>query len=98
MSTLQQHYERLRQTDLDRWNEMNSVLVRQSLKDGNCLIYFERSVLGKERKNPEKIDLRVLPGWILHCLVGFLGFTWEDIWSNRIPELEQLELEIEKAG
>lgn len=95
MSTLQQHYERLRHTDLNRWNEMNSVLVRQSLNDGNCLIYLEGTVLRKERKNPEKIDLRVLPGWILYCLVGFLGFTWEDIWSNRIPELEILEPQIQ---
>ncbi len=87
MSTLQQHYERLRQTDREKWNKMNAALAFQGLHGSNCLVNFEGTILRKERAHPEKLDLRVIPFHIADVLVGFLGFTWDDIRANRIPDL-----------
>ncbi|KAB7728047.1 hypothetical protein F5984_20040 [Rudanella paleaurantiibacter] len=85
MKTIQEHYKRLRHTDLDRWNEMNATLARQSINaDSNCLMYFERTVLRKERAGG--VDLRTLPFAIADALVTFLGFSLADIRSNTIPD------------
>ncbi|MGF7217460.1 hypothetical protein GGR92_003634 [Spirosoma lacussanchae] len=91
MSTIQEHYDRLRQEDLAKWGAMNGQLASRLHMRSDCLTYFRRSILEKEAKQEERLDLSMLPAWIVRQFVDFLGFTWEDIWANHIPALQDLE-------
>lgn len=87
MTTLQQHYEHLRQTDLKSWNGMNGQLASRLHYQTDCMTYFRRSILAREEKGVDPIDIATLPAWILKQFVDYMGFTWSDIWDNMIPAL-----------
>lgn len=90
MATLQQHYKRLRQTDLKSWNTMNGKLASRLHYQTDLLTYFRRSILTREEKGIDPIDLATLPSWITKQFVDHMGFTWDDIWENTIPALPAL--------
>ncbi|GAB3753855.1 hypothetical protein [Spirosoma pomorum] len=86
MSTIQSHYERLKEQDRERWNALNSDLGGiTSNKGASSLNYFTNTVLRRERNSD--LDLRTLQFHVADCLVRYLGFTYDDIRNNRIPEL-----------
>jgi len=88
MSTLQEHYDALRQRDQEQWLAMHGQLAIRLHMKSDCLTYFRRSILEKEAKQEDKIDLSVLPYWIVKQFVDFFGFSWEDIDNNTIPALK----------
>ena len=91
MNTIQEHYDALRQRDLERWLAMNGQLALRLHMRNDCLTYFKRSILEKEHKQEDKIDLSVLPYWIVKQFVDFLCFSWSDINNNTIPAISEIK-------
>ncbi|PMD97437.1 hypothetical protein BWI97_07345 [Siphonobacter sp. BAB-5405] len=78
ISTIKDHYEHLKETNKELWNELNADLVRHDF-----LKTFTRSILPQEDYN-----LRKTPSWVRSCLVKYLGFTHEDFDNNHVPFLK----------
>lgn len=88
MSTIKERYDRLRQENPEKWGEFNGRLSIKTAQSGDCLTYFQRSIINKE-KNGGHIDLAVTYYWIVKLMVEYLGFTWQDIEANRRPALPE---------
>ncbi|WP_020603160.1 hypothetical protein [Spirosoma spitsbergense] len=88
-TTIQEHYDALKHKDLDSWLAMHGQLAIKYHMKSDCLTYFKRSILEKESKQGESVDISVLPYWIVKQFVDFFGFTWENISTNTIPLLSE---------
>lgn len=89
MSTIQEHYEWLQETDPDKWGEFNGKLSAKKTDRSNCLTYFQRSIIKKE-ENGGHYDTSVGNHYILTLMVAYLGFTWQDIQADYRPALPTL--------
>lgn len=89
MSTIKEHYDRLRHEDPNKWGEFNGKLSAKDAPSGDCLTYFQRSIINKE-KSGGHVDLAVTYYWIVKLMVAYLGFTWQDIETNNRPALPTL--------
>lgn len=74
-TTLKDHYEHLKETNKESWNELNADLARHDF-----LKNFTRSILPNEDYN-----LRKTPSWIRSCMIKYMGFTHDDFDNNVIP-------------
>lgn len=77
-NSIKAHYEALRESDKDSWNQLNADLARQ-----DYLTHFQRRILPIEG-----YDLRDTPSWTRTCLIKFVpGFSHDNFDDNTLPEL-----------